>query len=97
MVQNQFNKGVKVVQSNNESEFTSGPVQTFYLEHGILHESICVDTPQQNGQAERKHRHILNVERALRFQAHLRIDFYGQFVLIVAYLINRTPTKLLKG
>jgi len=30
MVKTQFNKGVKVVRSDNGSEFTSGPMQNFY-------------------------------------------------------------------
>ena len=67
MVKTQFKRTVKVVCSDNGSEFTSGPMQNFYHEHGILRESSCVDTPQQNGRVERKHRHILNVARALRF------------------------------
>jgi len=97
MVQTQFNGKVKVVRSDNGSEFTSGPMQEFYREHGILRENSCVHTPQQNGRVERKHRHILNVARALRFQASLPIRFWGECVLTAAYLINRTPTKLLKG
>ena len=75
MIRNQFHKGIKVVRSDNGSEFTSSPMQTFYGEHGILRESSCVDTPQQNGRVECKHRHILNVARALRFQANLSIQF----------------------
>ena len=55
MVRNQFHKGVKVVRSDNGSEFTSGPMQNFYSDHGILRESSCVDTPQQNGRVECKH------------------------------------------
>ena len=97
MIRNQFHKGIKVVRSDNGSEFTSRPMQTFYGEHEILRESSCVDTPQQNGRMERKHRHILNVARALRFQANLPIQFWGECVLTAAYLINRTSSKLLKG
>jgi len=46
MVKNQFNKGVKVVHSDNRNEFTLGPMQSSYREHGILRESSCVDTSQ---------------------------------------------------
>jgi len=45
----------------------SNKLQTFFHDHGILHECTYVDTPQQNGVAERKHRHLLNMARCLCF------------------------------
>ena len=86
-----------MARSDNGSEFTSGPMQNFYHEYQILRENSCVDTPQQNVRVERKHQHILSVARALRFQANLPISFWEECVLTATYLINRTPTKLLKG
>ncbi|XP_016436935.2 uncharacterized protein LOC107763039 [Nicotiana tabacum] len=54
-----------------------------YQSLGIVHHSSCVYTPQRNRVAERRRRHMLNVARALRFQA--------------VYTIKRLPTQVLQG
>lgn len=95
MVKTQFEKNVKILWSDNGLEFTC--LSRFYYENGIIHQTSVVNTPQQNGRVERKHRHILNVARALRFQANLPINFWRECVMTVAYVINRTPTPLLGG
>ena len=78
-------------------ERSSHPLHVFFDENGILLQTSCVHTPQQNGRVERKHRHILEVARALRFQASLPIEFWGECTHTAAFLINRTPTKILNG
>jgi transposase InsO family protein len=50
-------------------------MQNFFRQHGITYQHSCVYTPQQNGVIERKHCHILESARALRFQAHLPLHF----------------------
>lgn len=78
MVKTQFNTQIKRLRSDNGTEFTNSVFQRFLQQEGIVHETSCVGTPQQNGRVERKHRHILNVARALRFQANLPISFWGE-------------------
>lgn len=80
-----------------ELSFFSNAIQDYFRANGILHQHSCVATPQQNGAAERKHHHLLEVARALRFQANLPLKFWGDCVLTATFLINRMPTTVLNG
>lgn len=48
---------------------------------GIIHQTTCVFTPQQNRVVETKHRHLLETSRAFLFQYHLPIKFWDDCVL----------------
>ncbi|KAK9053678.1 hypothetical protein SSX86_024752 [Deinandra increscens subsp. villosa] len=87
---------VKRVRCDNGGEFTSKSMTDFYAKQGILLETTCPHTPQQNGVVERKHRHLLEMARALRFEANLPKRFWGECILTAAYVINRLPSKVLK-
>ena len=79
LVKRQFDHNVKILRSDNGTEFMC--LTKYFREQGIIHETSCVGTPQQNGPVERKDRHILNVARALRFQAGLPIEFWAECAL----------------
>ena len=96
-VKNQFNKHIQRIRSDNGGEFFNTDCNDFLVTHGIIHESSCPYTPQQNGVAKRKHIHVLEVSRELRFNGHIPIRFWGECILIAVYLINRLPTTVLEG
>jgi hypothetical protein len=94
LIKNQFSTTIKIIRSDNGPEFI---IPSFYSDKGIIHQTSCISTPRQNGVVERKHRHLLNMSRALLFQAHLPSCFWGDVILTAAYLINRTPTPVLSS
>ncbi|KAG8495046.1 hypothetical protein CXB51_012729 [Gossypium anomalum] len=95
MIQTQFSATVKIVRSDNGSEFFNTACTEFFHTMGIIHQSYCSHTPQQNGVAERKHRHLLEVARSLKFQSNMPSKFWGECVLAACFIINRLPTLLL--
>lgn len=68
LISNQFNLKIKVVRSNNGTEFVNKRMHDMFSDLGIIHQTSCTHTPQQNGIVERKHRHLLNVARSIMFQ-----------------------------
>ncbi|XP_021995273.1 uncharacterized protein LOC110892412 [Helianthus annuus] len=97
MLKTQFSKSIKVFRSDNGTEFINKQMNNFCYENGILHQTSCVHTPQQNEVVERKHRHLLNVARSLLFQGGFPLRFWSECVLTATYLINRTPSSVLNG
>ena len=91
----QFNKRIKILQSDNASEYTQSVMNSFCADHGIIHQTSCPHTSQQNGVAERKHRHLLDVARTLLFHMQVPKHFWGDAVLTAYHLINRMPSFVL--
>ncbi|RVX04154.1 putative mitochondrial protein [Vitis vinifera] len=56
--------------------------------HGILHETSCSQTPQQNGTAEKKNMHILETTRALLINAHVPNRYWSDAVATAVHLLN---------
>ena len=92
----QHNSRVQIVRSDNGQEFGDDHAISYYNNKDIIHQTSCVDTPQQNGVVERKHKHLLEIARALMFQAKLPYKFWGDCIMTAAYLINRLPSSTLQ-
>lgn len=95
LISTQFNKSIKVLRSDNGQEFLSSKLVTFLTGKGCIQQFSCPYTPQQNGIVERKHRHLLETARALKFQSHIPACFWGDSILTATYIINRIPSTVI--
>ena len=84
-----------MLRTDNGTEYVNKPFATFLSSQGILHQTSCPDTPPQNGVAERKNRHILEVARSLMFTMNVPKFLWSEAVMTATYLINRMPSKIL--
>ena len=65
MIKTQYSSDIKVLRSDNGGEYINSELSWFLQDCGIIHQTTCLYTPQQNGVAERKNLHILETARAL--------------------------------
>ena len=63
--------------SDNCGKYVNSGLRAFLDHHGIIHQTTCPYTPQQNGVAECKNRQLLEVVRASFLEAHLFLCFWG--------------------
>ena len=66
-----------------------------FLKKGIVSQYSCPYTPQQNGVAERKNRHLLDVTRTLLIESSIPSKYRVEALSNAVYLINRLPSKVL--
>ncbi|RVW62724.1 Retrovirus-related Pol polyprotein from transposon RE1 [Vitis vinifera] len=93
MIETQYNAKVRVLRSDNGGEYQSSDLQKYLEEPDIIHQTTCSNTPQQNGVAEQKNRHLLEVVRASLIAAKILISYWGEAITSTAYLINRVPSS----
>lgn len=95
-IKTEFNKNIRILRSDNAKDYLPNSFQSYPTQHGILHQTSCVYTPKQNGVAERKNRHLLEVSGALMFHMGVPKPFWTN-VLTACYLINRMLFSILNG
>ena len=60
-IKTKFNVSICLFRSNNARENFHSSLSSFFDDHGIIDQSSCARTPQQNGVTEHKMRHLLEV------------------------------------
>ncbi|KAI3728074.1 hypothetical protein L6452_16702 [Arctium lappa] len=99
-------KPVKIVRSDNGTEFKNSILQAFYNEHGIQQQFSAARTPQQNGVVERRNRTLVEASRSMLAYSGLPISLWAEAISTACYTQNRsilhrrfnkTPYELMNG
>ncbi|KAI0523201.1 hypothetical protein KFK09_005595 [Dendrobium nobile] len=93
LIRTQFRTTPRTLRSDGGGEFTSQAFRSFLQDNGITQQLSCPHTPEQNGIAERKHRHLLDITRALLHESGLPHKFWADATSTANYLINQLPSK----
>jgi hypothetical protein len=96
LLENLLSTKIKRLQTDGGGEFTSLAFEKYLSDNGIFHQKSCPHTSQQNGIAERKHRHIVETGLTLLAQSHLPSRYWVEAFQTGVYLINRLPSSTIK-
>lgn len=94
-VENELEKKIKVLRSDNGKEYSNKVFSDFLAASGIKHQTSTPYTPEQNGLAERMNRTLVEHAKCMLFEAKLHKQFWAEAVTTAAYLINRSPSRVL--
>ena len=84
MVSTQFGTSIQKFRTDNAKDYFNNELNQFFQQEGVVHESSCIDTPQQNGVVKRKMRHLLNVAKTLLHQNHVPKTYWDEAILTAA-------------
>ncbi|GJZ60433.1 putative ribonuclease H-like domain-containing protein [Tanacetum coccineum] len=105
-IENQLDHKVKVIRSDNGTEFKNSIMNQFCEIKGIKREFSVAKTPQQNGVAERKNRTLIKATRTMLVDFKLPTTFWAEAVNTACYVLNmvlvikphnKTPYELIRG
>nr|GFB77469.1 putative ribonuclease H-like domain-containing protein [Tanacetum cinerariifolium] len=88
-LENQLSLKVKVIRSNNGTEFKNNDLNQFCRMQGIKREFSVPRTPQQNDIAERKNMTLIEAARTMLVDSLLPIPFWTEAVNTACYVKNR--------
>jgi transposase InsO family protein len=94
-IKNETQLNIGTLRSDNGGEYTSKDFEKYLQNNGIKHQTIVPYNPQQNGVAERMNRTLLNMVRSMMFFKNVKLMFWGEAVLCVVYIKNRSPSATL--
>ncbi|KAE8671632.1 hypothetical protein F3Y22_tig00111941pilonHSYRG00018 [Hibiscus syriacus] len=84
-------KKICCLRTDNGGEYRSNEFSQYLRECRIRHQYTCANTPQQNGVAERKNRHLAEIYRSMLHANNVPGRFWAEAMRTAAFVINRLP------
>lgn len=88
-VKNQLSRNIKTLRTDGGGEYLNNELKTFLESEGIRHEYTTPNSPQSNGNAERKNRTILDAMRTLLIASGLPNYLWAEAISNLIYTQNR--------
>ncbi|GJQ98324.1 putative ribonuclease H-like domain-containing protein [Tanacetum coccineum] len=85
-IENLVDKEVKIIRSDNGTEFKNKVMDDFCKEKSIKREYSVARTPQQNGIAERRNRTLIKAARTMLADSKLPTTFWAEAVSTACYV-----------
>ena len=95
LVERKFDRKILTMQTDWGGEYEK--LNPFFTRIGISHHVSCPYAHQQNGSAERKHRHIVEVGLALLANSSMPLKFWDEAFLTATHLINMLPSPVINN
>jgi transposase InsO family protein len=96
-VENESNRQLKILRSDNGGEYRSAIFEKYLKREGVKQEFTVPKTPEQNGVAERMNRTLIETVRSMLADSKLPQKFWAEALSTAVYLRNRSPTKAVQG
>ncbi|CAN6310868.1 unnamed protein product [Urochloa humidicola] len=97
LVEKETGKKLKVLRTDRGGEFTSIEFGQFCAEEGVERHLSAPYSPQQNGVVERRNQTVVGMARCMLKAKGMPAAFWGEAVSTAVFILNRAPTKSLKG
>nr|CAD1834390.1 unnamed protein product [Ananas comosus var. bracteatus] len=94
-VESQTGHKIRCLRMDNGGEYTSTEFSAYLQECKIKRQLTCPRTPQQNGIAERKNRHLAETSRSMLHAKNVPGRFWAECMRTAAHVINRLPQQKL--
>jgi len=91
----EINKRICCLRSDNGGEYISDEFSYYLRDCRINHQFTCANTPQQNGIAERKNRHLAETCRSMLHAKNVPSRWWAEAMKTAAFVINKLPQQRL--